>query len=1061
MCQLDIIYFLLLLTKLTIVMKIKLLHLILPLLLALPYFGAANTPTMPGDIAITGQVTSATGETMPGVSVVIKGTSSGAITDENGLFEIKTTAQTGILVFSFVGFKTFEQDFKGNAVLKITLEAAEGMLDEAVVIGYGTAKRGNIANAVSSMSAEDLADRPLNRIENAFSGQLAGVYAQTTNGEPGAELQVRVRGTGSINASNEPLYVVDGVPVDNLRGINPADVQTLDVLKDASAAAIYGSRGSNGVVLVTTKKGKKGKPRLTFSSYVGIQHLEGHIDMLSPTDWIQMRKEGVDEAWVARGATFTPKRPYTAADPMSFRATELLIAAGGAPNATYMYDPKWDFGEDSLTYVDWQKEMFRDAMMKNYQLGVSGGNDDMSYNLNTTFLDQDGIAVGTNLKRVNIRANFETKISNRFKFGIMMAPSVEWSNTGRVDGKDNTAMVAIQMPPVVDKAYGKYTGAMPNPAYAWSGRYQNPIANMERSTFDVRRYRLNSNAFLNVDLAPGLQAQFLAAMDFNYYTDIRFTPTSALRDWATTVEGAATASRRDQNWSNRYLYQSVLSYKKSFNKSHNLDAIIGYSMEQTQFEKSSQTALGFANDWSPIFSTASVKSIGSTIEAGKTGLVSYFGRAGYDYKGKYIVSTSLRQDGSSKFGANKRWGIFPAASAAWRISEENFLKNSKIVSDLKLRASWGVTGNNRIVDNAQFSLLGNQNYALNNLSVAGFSPVTIENLDLGWEQTKSTNAGLDFGFFKNRILGSVDVYRRLTTELLLQAPVSATSGFSSSWQNVGDVENKGVELSLTTRNFVGKRFTWRTNFNVSYNKNEVLKLGFDNTPIPTGFTGLTNIIQVGAPIGSMILYEHVGVFMNADDLAKYPKMSTMKVGDSRYNDANGDGIITLADRTILGQPTPDYTFGFTNDFTYGRFDLRIVAFGQTGGNIYSMIGRSIDRPTMGYLYNKMAIWKDRWQSEAKPGNGWVPNMNASTGGFYDTRWLYSSDYLRLKNITLGYNAPKIKGLNSLRLYASIENAYIWHKYDGGLSPEALNNEGGDYGGFPQAKVLTFGLQAGF
>ncbi len=1045
-------------------MKIKLLHVILPLLLAFQQIKAANSPTTMADVIISGQVVSATGETMPGVSVVIKGTSTGTITDENGVFEVKSAAKTGTLIFSFVGYKPFEQNYTGSAALKITLEAAEGMLEEFVAIGYGTAKRGNIANSVSSISAETFEDRPLNRIENALSGTMAGVYAQTVNGEPGAEMSIRVRGTGSVNASNEPLYVVDGVPVDNLRGINPADVQSLDVLKDAAAAAIYGSRGGNGIVLVTTKKGKKGKPRLTFNTYVGVQRLEGKIDMLSAQDWIQMRKESIDEAWVARGQTLNPKKDYKATDSQDFRATELGVSRYAVPSlsiANLIYDPKWEYGQDSLTYLDWQKEMFQDALTKNYQLGVSGGNEDMSYNLSSTFLDQDGIAVGTNLKRVNIRANFETKIAGRFKFGVMLAPSVEWSNAGRVDGKDNTAMVAIQMPPVVDKEAGKYTGAMPYGSYAWSGRYQNPIANMERSTFEARRYRLNSNAYLNVDIVTGLQAQFLAAMDYTYNTDVRFVPTSAIRDWATTVEGAATTATRNQGWNNRFLFQSMLSYKKTVAKNHNIDAIVGYAIEPTQFETSNQTASGFANDWSPIFSTATVKTIGSSINAGKAGLISYISRASYDYKGKYIVSASYRRDGSSKFGANKRFANFPAVSAAWRISDEGFLANNKIVSDLKLRASWGVTGNNRIPDNAQFSLLGNQNYALNNISVSGFSPVTIENLDLSWEKTLSTNYGLDFGLFKNRVLASVDVYRRLTDGLLYQAPVSSTSGFSTSWQNIGQVENKGVELTLTTRNIVRKGFTWRTNFNISYNKNEVLKLGFDNTPIPSGFSGLTHTIQVGAPINSMMLYEHIGVFMNAEDLAKYPKMSTMKVGDSRYADKNGDGIITTADRAIMGQPSPDFTYGLTNDFTYGRFDLRIVAFAQTGGNIYSMIGRSIDRPTMGYLYNKLAIWKDRWQSVEKPGNGWVPNMNASTGGFYDTRWLYSSDYLRIKNITVGYNAPKMKGLNALRLYVSLENPFIWHKYYGGLSPEALNNEGGDYGGYPQSKVFTFGLNAGF
>ena len=1022
-------------------------------------------PTIKTMLAISGKITSQTGEPIPGVSVVLKGTTTGGISDVDGFYNINTPEKEGVLIFSFVGYKTQEVPFKNTPVVDIVLEASEESLDEVVVVGYGTAKRGNIANSVSSISGEDLADRPLNRIENAFSGQLAGVYAQTVNGEPGAEMQIRVRGTGSINAANEPLYVVDGVPVDNLRGINPNDVQSIDVLKDAAAAAIYGSRGSNGVVLVTTKKGKKGKPRLSFTSYIGVQRLESSIDMLSAPDWVQMRRESIDEAWVARGQTLNPKKDYKATDSQEFRAAELAVNPWATPSlsiSNLIYDPKWAYGEDSLTYLNWQKEMFRDAPMKYNQLGVSGGTDDLTYNISTSLLDQDGIAVGTNLKRANLRANFEAKIANRFKFGLMLAPSVEWSNTGRVDGKDNTAMVAIQMPPIVDKEAGKYTGAMPYGSYAWSGRYQNPIANMERSKFEARRYRINSNAYLHVDLVKGLQAQFLTALDYNYYTDLRFTPTSAIRDWATTVEGAATTARKDQIWSNRFLFQGILNYKKSFNKSHNFDAIAGYSVELTEGEKSIQTASGFANDWSPIFNTASVKAIGSSIEGGTTALLSYFGRANYDYKNKYIVSTSLRRDGSSKFGANKRWGIFPAVSAAWRVSDESFLKNSQLISDVKLRASWGVTGNNRIPDNAALSLLSNQAYPLNGVSIGGFSPTTIENNDLGWEQTESTNLGLDFGLLKNRIIVSVDAYKKLTTDLLLRAPVSAVSGFSETWLNVGKVENKGIELSLITRNIVKSKFTWKTNFNISYNRNEVLQLGSDNTPIPTGFTNLTSIIQVGSPINSMMLYQHVGVFMNEGELTKYPKIPTMKVGDSRYADLNGDGIISATfDRGIMGKPMPDFTYGLTNDFTYGRFDLRVVTFAQTGGNIYSMIGRSIDRPGMGYLYNKMSIWKDRWQSEAKPGNGWVPSINASTGSFYDTRWLYSSDYLRIKNITLGYNTPKTKVFSMLRLYVSLENLKIWHKYAGGMSPEALNDPGGDYGGYPQAKVLTFGLNAGF
>ena len=1044
-------------------MKIKLLFMALLFLVLIQTEVKANSPDMPKPeayrfIAISGHITSPSGEAIPGVSVVLKGTTTGTISDIDGFYILNTAEKEGTLIFSFVGFKTQEVPFKNTPVIDIVFEAAENSLDEVVVVGYGTAKKGNIANAVSSMSAQELEERPINRIENALSGQMAGVYAQTTTGEPGAELQIRVRGTGSVNASNEPLYVVDGVPVDNLRGINANDVQSLDVLKDASAAAIYGSRGSNGVVLITTKKGKKGKPKLRFNSYMGVQKIESTIDMMTPEQWIQMRKEGVDEAWVNRGISL--KKPYTAADPQDFRGTELAIV-NGVPNATYMYDPKWAYGTDSLATVDWQNEITRPASMKYYELGASGGTDDLTYNISTSYLDQDGLIVATNMKRANLRANFDAKISNRIRFGLMLAPSVEFSNAGRVDGKDFTALVAIQMPPVVDLATGKYTGAMPFGPYAWSGRYQNPIANMERSDYKVKRNRLNSNATLNIDIIKGLQLNLMGAMDNNNYTDQRFTPTSAIRDWATTAEGAATSAARNNSLSNRYLFQSTLNFRKSFDKKHNVEALIGYSVEKTEFEASAQSASGFPNDWSPIFTNASVKSVGSSITAGATALLSYFGRASYDFKNKYILSGSIRRDGSSLFGADNQWGVFPAVSGAWRVSDEKFIQKIKLISDLKLRASWGVTGNNRIPNNVQFSLLGTNNYPLNGVSIPGFSPATIENRQLGWEQTAGTNFGLDFGIFKNRIMGSLDIYDKKTKNLLLQAPVSAISGFGISWQNVGQVENKGTEFSITTRNITKQDFSWTTNFNVSYNKNTVLQLGTDNTPIPQGFSFLTNIVQVGSPINAMMLYEHVGVYMNEADLANSPKSPTNKIGDSKYRDVNGDGIISAADRSIVGKPQPDYIFGFNNDFKYKGFDLRIFVFAQQGGQIYSMIGRSIDRPLMGYLYNKLAIWKDRWQSTSVPGNGNVPSINATTGGFYDTRWMYSSDYIRIKNITLGYNLPKIKGLDKARIYTSVENAFIWHKYGGGWSPEAVNNEGGDYGGYPQARTVSVGVNVVF
>jgi len=1015
--------------------------------------------------AVTGKVTSAdTKEALPGVTVVLKGTTVGTGTAPDGSFKLDVPNQQGTLVFSFVGYITREVPINGKSEISVTLGTDTKALEEVVVVGYGTQKAANVTGAVAGVTAKEIEERPINRIENALAGQMPGVTVQTTTGEPGAELQIRVRGTGSINASNEPLYVVDGVPVDNLRGINPTDVEKIDVLKDAASAAIYGSRGSNGVVLVTTKRGKKGKPKLQFSGFTGVQSLERRIDMMSPEQWIQQRKEGIDEAWVNRGKTTAVNKPYTANDPMEYRAAELSTAKDivtiNRPNTTYMYDPKWAYGTDSLAYTDWQDAFFRKAIMQQYQLGVSGGTDDFNYNVNGSYLNQEGIAVGTALQRATLRANFDAKIRKGVKLTMTLAPSTEWSNLNRVDGKDAQAMNAVQMPPVGPKNAGVYVGADPYPAYGWSGRYISPVAVMERTTVKTTRTRLNANMGLNVDLYKGFQLQLLGAMDNNYMLDNQFYPTNATRDWQGVAEGVSSRSRRTQQYGTRYLGQGVLNYNRQIGV-HNIDAIVGYSYETTKRDDSFQEATRLPNDWSPLFNSANSVASSNVTVPYKTAIISYFSRVQYNYKEKYLIAASLRRDGSSKFGVNSKWGLFPAASIGWRVSEESFMKGITFMSDLKVRASYGVTGNNRIPDNTQYSLLGTYNYSFGatngtGTSVNGFAPGNYGNPDLSWEQTGSFNVGFDVAILNNRLQITADAYNRRTDRLLLQAPQSALTGFVNSYQNIGSVNNKGIELGLNSQNLVGA-VGWSTSFNVSYNRNKVLKLTAEGTPIATGYDRLTQIIQVGQPINSFLLYDAIGVYKNQEEIANSPHMTNNRPGDSRYRDVNGDGVIDLNDRTIVGNPQPKFIFGITNTVTYKNFDLSMLVNAQQGGQIYSMIGRSIDRPGMGYLYNKLAKWENRWKSEAQTGDGMTPSINATTGAYYDTRWLYSSDYIRIKNITLGYNLPKLSFYDRARFYIAVENAYIWHKYSGGFTPEAANNDGGDYGGYPQARTYTLGF----
>ena len=1005
---------------------------------------------------VSGKVTTTdTKETLPGVTVLVKGTTNGTGTGPDGTYTLQVPAQGGTLVFSFVGYATQEMVIGGQSTISPALSPDSKGLDEVVVVGYGTQKAGNVTGAVTGITAKEIEERPVNRIENALVGQMAGVYVQTTTGEPGADLVIRVRGAASINASNDPLYVVDGVPVDNLRGINPTDVANIEVLKDAASAAIYGSRGSNGVVLVTTKRGKKGAAKLQFSGYTGMQLAESRLKVQSAEDWIQMRKEGIDLAWVGQNPSLNR------AD--DSRATRLQrLSVNGAPvsqinQTTYTYDPKWAYGQDSLDYIDWQKAIFRRAVMQQYTMGVSGGTDNVTYNVNGSFLDQTGIILGSDLRRATLRANFDAQIRKGIKLFMTLAPSMEWSSLGRVDGTGGQALNAAQMPPVAPKGAGIYVGADPYFTYPWSGRYISPVAVMERTDANGTRTRLNANMGLNLDIYKGLQLQLLGAMDNGYFQDQVFTPTNAARDWFGAVEGSLSNSRYSQTFTSRYLFQSVFNYTRKFGD-HSLNAILGYSVERTGSDFSQQENGQLPNDATYLFDRANSTVNRSFITAGKEALLSYFTRAQYDYKQKYLLSASLRRDGSSKFGANRPFGYFPAVSVGWRVSGEDFMQGVTFISDLKARASWGVTGNNRIPGNSQFATLGVSNYSLGGVSINGYAPAGFQNRDLGWEQTASFNYGLDFSVLQNRLQVSADYYTKQTTDLLYNVPLSSLTGFRNTFLNIGQVFNRGVELGLTSRNLVGA-FEWSTNFNASYNMNRVEKLDYDNTPVPTGSSpgGFVSLLQVGLPINSYYLYDAVGVYKTQAEVDNEPKLANTRVGDIKYRDVNGDGKITDADRTIMGSPAPKYTFGVTNTFRYKGFDLNVLVNAQQGGQLYSLIGRSIDRPGMGYLYNHATTWNNRWKSEAEPGDGKTPSITAQNSSLLDSRWLYSSDYIRLKNITLGYTLPKRRFYSGARLYVALENAYIWHNYTGGFSPEALQGGGFDNGSYPQARTYTLGF----
>lgn len=1017
------------------------------------------------EVTIAGKVLSSdNNEPIPGVNVLVKGTKIGTSTKADGTFQIKVSSENATLIFSSIGFTTKEVALAGRKVLTVVLSSDTQALDEVVVVGYGEVKRNNLTGAAASISSKDIEERPVPRLENALAGQLPGVDVRTTSGEPGSDIQIRVRGTGSINSSNDPLYVVDGVPVDDIKGLNPGDIKSLDVLKDAASAAIYGSRGSNGVVIITTKRGNKGKVKIQFNANKSFSQIEGKLDVMNPEQWIQFRKDDIDVKWVNRGISL--KKDYKATDSQAFRAAELGISGpinSTTANATLMYDPRWAYGRDSLDYVDWNKAFFGNTgVLDNYQITLSGGQDNVNYSVSGGYLTQTGIVRNTGYDRATLRANFDAKVNKYIKFGMTLAPSIEWrTGSGQTDGKDRSGMAAVGAPPISDLGVGTDAGLGGYPTYKWSGRYTSQIGYMDRVVANRTRTKLNANLYLDFNLTKDLTLKVLGGSDIYSNLDETWVPSSALRS-----DLAATSySDRSQGSTYHYLGQTTLNYNKKIGKNHDLNVLLGYAVETTKFNSSVQRANNFPNDWSNLFDLSVATTTINTISSGKNALISYFGRVQYDFKDKYLLSASIRRDGSSKFGGDNQWGIFPAASVAWKVSREPFMANINAISDLKVRASYGVSGNNRIVDNAQFALLGNYNYNLGGGTavIKGYAPTSFENSYLGWETNKSYNVGLDFGVLRNTIQASIDYYNRTTSDLLLRAPVASTTGFTNSWQNIGDIRNQGIELSLSTQKKFGA-VRWNSTFNISYNTNEVTRLGYDNTPIPSGFSGLTSIIQVGQPIGAFKLYDVIGVYKDQADIDASPHMARTLPGDSKYRDVNGDGKIDDNDRTIVGNPQAPFYYGFKTELSYKSFSLNILMNAQTGGKIYSMIGRSIDRSTSESLYNRLAIWLDRWQSPEKPGNGMVPSLYATTSSYYDTRWLYSSDYLRVKNITLGYSVPQMKWFSSARVYVSVENPFIWHKYYGGYTPEAQSPnpaDGGDYGGYPQSKTYSLGLNLTF
>lgn len=1036
----------------------------------------------------SGKVVDSNGEPIIGASVIVKGTVIGVMTDVDGNFTIK--AQNGAtLEVSCIGYVT--KTVAAAPGLTVVLEDDTKMLEETVVIGYGSVKKTDLTSAVASMDSKAIQDRPLARAEQALQGQLAGVSVQVISAEPGADPQIRVRGAASISAGNEPLYVIDGVPQSSMTGLNPNDIANIEVLKDAASAAIYGSRGSNGVVIVTTKSGQKGAPKVTFTANAGVSTLEKRMDVFSAVEWMEFAVRCMD-------ATYLAMYPQgSIADDNATRMKNLGLTGpqrtgGNAVN----FDDRWfkylspemqashtyyDNGQE-LSLLDWQSYAYSPAAQQNYNVSISGATETTKYMFSLGYLDQDGLSPASNYKRLNLRTNVESKLNNWLKVGLNLAPSfVINTGAGQGNGKDSRAHHVLTSPPVSETGVGYDTQYYPNVNYLWGGSGMRPKKYYEETAAHNHTMRLQASSFLRANPFEGFQVEASASATYaNSNTNTFEANTMTNANW-TLPEGSKSKAKHTTDYSINTLLQIVANYDRTFGK-HNVSAMLGASSEVGNIGfGTTQEYTNMPNDvitgtfvGSNSTTSPTVKSSNVT-EKTNTKLLSMFGRVSYSYDNRYMISASLRRDGYSRFGSQNKWGWFPSVSGGWNIANEGFFKDADLDwwNTFKLRASYGQTGNYGIPESAAYSTLTAGTYGGNLAYYAG----AFGNTGLGWEKTHSTDVAIDLGFFNNRIQASIDWYTKTTTDLLYSVPVPSVFGTTSIYDNLGSVLNNGIELELNTENISTKDFEWSTSFNMSYSKNKVLQLGDDTTEGNFVYTkqnyNVNQILRIGAPMYEFYNHKNIGVWMSQAEIDAYkaetgltPKYYGQNVvpGDPKYEDQNGDGNITNDDWTVLGDPAPRFVFGMTNRFSYKNFDASILFTAQAGGYIMGGFGRAVDRAHMGTQQNTLRHWQNAWWSEEEPGDGTLPYPLTTHSYNIDSRFVYKSDYFRIKNLTLGYTVPFKNFIQSLRVYASIENLLILDSYYLGYSPEASNQSGFtgvDYGAYPSARTFSLGVNINF
>ena len=1018
---------------------------------------SASSPISPisqmAEKVVSGTVVSEDdGQPLPGVTILVRGSNTGTVTDLDGNYTITVPDGASVLVISSIGFVQQEIPVGDRTTIHIILQTDMQQLSEVVVVGYGTQKKANITGSIGQIEPENLTERPLLTVDQALVGQMAGVRVKQTSGVPGRAFDIQIRGTGSITANNQPLYVIDGFPLESSAGnplgnISPNDIESIQVLKDASAAAIYGSRASNGVVIISTKTGKTGKAQISLNAYTGWNETVKKLDVLNAAEWIDRAMEMINTNWTRSGD-----------GRLASQTNAEREAILGGFNRNYMYDDRWFMeGNPGIRFVDWQDELFRKGMVQNYQLTASGANDFVKYFVSGDYLDQDGIAIGVNYKRYSARANVEVQANPRLKIGLNLNPSYSILKDPGVEGKDAITHTTVGMVPIVEEDAGLLTGVGDIPLYTWASSRLSPIAFALNRKNEVAIFRNLATVYGEYEIIDGLSLRSTVNLDHADQQGKNYTP-------GIVTNNNNTSGGFNGNRHQTFVTENTISYNQTFDEAHNISAVAGMSYS---FNKRNNWNISgnFEVDGITTLNAAIINASNTNTTETQSTLLSYFGRVQYDFKEKYLISASARRDGSSRFGHATKWGFFPSVSLGWRASDEEFLKEVSLLSDLKFRGSWGLSGNNGIGDYSHIATLNFANYSYGGSLANGLIPGNFANPELGWEESEMINIGLDMGWLDNRLYASFDYYTKRNNNLLLNIPVPSATGFTTALTNIGEVMNKGWELELTSRNLTGA-FEWSSQVNFTWNTNEVIQLGPENTPLLGGSWDINhNITMVGEPMYSLYLIQNLGILTQEDIENGAALYGSQTAGDPKYLDHNNDGVISPEDRVLSGSPQPDYIWGITNNFTYKGFDLNILIQGQWGGMIYSTFGRAMDRPGMDFVENVLGRHRNRWKSPEEPGDGNTGKAVSTFGRIKNTDWLYPSDYWRIRNITLGYDLGQLSGsekfVSGARIYVTAENFFGGDKYTGGFNPEAVNNDGDDYGAFPLSRSVVLGLNLRF